>query len=62
MPRLLKVIAHFVLFLAAFIVFYLGLGIGLTRDPNLGTALWALAAVIALGNLFWIYKSRPQEK
>lgn len=62
MPRTLKVIAHVVLFLAAFIVFYLGLGIGLTRDPNLGTALWALAAAIALGNLFWIYKSRPQKQ
>ena len=62
MPRALKTIAHVVLFLAAFIVFYLGLGIGLTRDPNLGTALWALAAVIVLGNLFWIYKSRPQKQ
>ena len=62
MPKSLKIIAHVVLFLAAFIVFYLGLGIGLTRDPNLGTALWAVAGAIALGNLFWIYKSRPPKQ
>lgn len=62
MRKTLKIIAHVVLFLVAFIVFYLGLGIGLTRDPNLGTALWALAAAIALGNLFWIYKTRPRKQ
>lgn len=62
MPRSLKTIAHVVLFLVAFIVFYAGLGIGLTRDPNLGTALWALAAAIILLNLFWIYRSRSQRK
>ena len=62
MPRALKTTAHVVLFLAAFVVFYVGLGIGLTRDPNLGTALWALAALIVVGNLFWIYKTRPQNQ
>ena len=62
MQQRVKIIAHVVLFLVAFIVFYLGLGVGLTTDPNLGTALWALAAVIVLGNLFWIYKSRPQKQ
>ena len=30
MPRALKTVAHVVLFVAAFVVFYLGLGIGLT--------------------------------
>ena len=58
MPRALKTTAHVVLFLAAFVVFYVGLGIGLTRDPNLGTALWALAALIAIGNIYWIIRSR----
>ncbi|MDE2839756.1 MAG: hypothetical protein OXM03_03925 [Chloroflexota bacterium] len=62
MRKTLKIIAHVVLFLVAFIVFYLGLGIGLTRDPNLGTAFWALAAAIALGNIFCIYKTRPQKQ
>ncbi len=62
MRKRLKTVAHVVLFLLAFIVFYLGLGIGLTRDPNLGTALWALAAAIVLGNLFWIYRTRPQRQ
>ncbi len=62
MQKRLKITAHVVLFVAAFIVFYLGLGIGLTRDPNLGTAFWALAALIAAGNLFWIYKTRPRKQ
>lgn len=62
MPKALKTVAHVVLFIVAFIVFYLGLGLGLTRDPNLGTALWALAAVIVVGNLFWIYKTRSRSQ
>ncbi len=62
MPKALKTIAHVVLFVAAFIVFYVGLGLGLTRDPNLGTAFWALAALIAVGNVIWIYKTRPREQ
>lgn len=62
MPKRLKTITHVVLFVLAFIVFYLGLGVGLTQDPNLGTALWALAAAIVLGNLFWIYRSRQQKQ
>ena len=62
MQKRLKTIAHVALFLVAFVVFYVGLGMGLTRDPNLGTALWALAAAIVLGNLFWIYRTRPQRQ
>ena len=60
MPKALKTTAHVVLFVAAFIVFYVGLGIGLTRDPNLGTAFWAVAALIAVGNVIWIYKTRTR--
>lgn len=56
-----RTLTHIVLFVVAFSVLYVGLGVGLTRDPNLGTALWGLARVIVLGNLFWVYKSRPQK-
>lgn len=60
MPRAVKITIHVVLFVIAFIVFYLGLGIGLSRDPTIGTALWALAAVIAIGNFIWIARSRTR--
>ena len=45
MQKALKIIAHVVLFLVAIIVFYLGLGIGLSANPAIGTALWVVAAV-----------------
>ena len=60
MPSALKKTVHIVLFLVAFVVFYVGLGMGLTRDPNLGTALWAAAAVIAVGNIVWIARTRQK--
>ena len=47
MNKTLKTIVHVVLFVAAFIVFYLGLGIGLAVNPTGGAVLWALAAAIA---------------
>lgn len=62
MHKTLKTIAHVVLFLVAILVFYLGLGIGLAQDPLIGTALWALAALIALLNMFWIFRSRLSRK
>lgn len=62
MPRALKTTAHVILFVIAFVVFYLGLGMGLTRDPNLGTALWALAGLIAVGNIIWIARTRSPKK
>lgn len=58
MPPKLKVIAHVLLFVLAFVVFYLGLGIGLQLNPNLGTLLWLAAAAIAGLNLLWILWSR----
>ena len=39
LTRGLKIAAHVLIFLLAIVVFYLGLGVGLQYDPNLGTVL-----------------------
>lgn len=54
--KTLKAAAHAALFLAAFIAFYLGLGVGLQISPFWGTVLWGVA--IALLNILWIIRSR----
>ncbi len=46
------------LFLAAFAVFYLGLGVGLQISPFWGAVLWVVAFTIALLNILWIIQSR----
>ncbi len=58
LPRAIRITAHILLFLVAVAVFYLGLGIGLSRDPAVGTLLWLAAALIAVGNLWWILRRR----
>ena len=60
MPQALKTTAHVLLFLLAIVVFYLGLGIGLQFNPNLGTILWVVAAAIAGLNILWILRSRKR--
>ena len=62
MQKALKIVAHVVLFLVAIIVFYLGLGIGLSANPAIGTALWVVAAAIAVANLIWIFRGRLQKQ
>ena len=39
--RRIRKAAHVLLFVVAAVVFYIGLGVGLQYDPNLGTLLWA---------------------
>ena len=51
----LKPIVHVLLFMLAFVIFYLGLGVGLQLNATLGTLLWVLAGIIALANLLWIF-------
>ncbi len=58
MPTALKTAAHVLLFIAAVLVFYLGLGIGLQFNPTLGTLLWLVAAAIAGANVVWLLRSR----
>ena len=54
MKTLLWIVLHAFLFLVAVVVFYLGLGVGLALNATLGTAIWAVAGIILLGNLVWI--------
>ncbi len=58
LPRAIRITAHILLFLVAVAVFYLGLGIGLSWNPAVGTLLWLAAALIAVGNLWWILRRR----
>ena len=58
MPKALRIVAHLLLFLAAIIVFYIGLFVGLQVNSNMGTLLWLAAFVIAGLNLFWLLRSR----
>ncbi len=59
LSKTLKIAAHVLLFAVAFVVFFLGLGIGLQYNPNLGTLLWIIAAAIAALNVLWMFRSRP---
>ena len=43
-------------FLLAIGIFYAGLGVGLSVNPTLGTAMWGVAAVIAAMNLWWLIR------
>lgn len=54
----LRLAAHVLLFLAAVVVFYLGLGLGLQYNPTLGTVLWVASAAIVALNLLWMRRSR----
>ncbi len=58
--RIFKMVVHGLLFLVAIAVFYIGLGVGLQYNPNLGTILWIVAAGIAGANLVWIVRSRER--
>ena len=60
MRQALKTTAHVLLFLLAFVVFNIGLFVGLQVNPNGGTFLWLAAAAIAGLNLLWILRSRKR--
>lgn len=53
-----QIVAHVLLFVLAFVVFYFGLGVGLQFNPALGTLLWLVAAAIVALNLLWIARFR----
>ena len=53
-----RVVGHVLLFLLAIGIFYAGLGVGLSVNPTLGTAMWGVAAVIAAMNLWWLIRRR----
>ncbi len=56
MLRVIRISTHVLLFIAAVVVFYLGLGMGLTQSPTIGTLLWLAAGLILAGNLWWILR------
>ena len=51
--KIVRIAAHALLFLLAVVVFYLGLGLGLSFNPLLGSLLWLAAGTIVALNLFW---------
>ena len=53
---ILRVVLHVAIFAAAFLVFTLGLGIGLALNPAVGTLLWLVAGLIAVANVVWIVR------
>lgn len=55
--RLRRVAAHAALLLAAVVVFYLGLGVGLQLSPVWGYVLWGVAAALVLVNIVWILRA-----
>lgn len=58
MTTVLETAAHLLLFIVAVAVFYLGLGVGLTANPTIGTFLWLAAASIVAANIVWLVRSR----
>ena len=53
---ILRVVLHVAVFVAAFLIFTLGLGVGLALNPAAGTLLWLAAGVVAVGNAVWIVR------
>ena len=54
----IRIAAHGLLFLLAFVVFYLGLGLGLAWNPLVDSLLWLAAGSIVAMNIVWILRSR----
>ena len=55
---IVRIVAHILLFALAAVIFYIGLGVGLTLNPNLGTLLWIVAAGVFALNLLWMLRRR----
>ena len=58
--KTMKTAIHALLFVIAFVVFVLGLGVGLQADPGVGLTLWIVAIAIAALNGLWILRSRTK--
>ena len=46
------------LFVLAFVLFYLGLGLGLQYDATLGSVCWIGAVTLVALNVFWMDRIR----
>ena len=49
-------LVHLLVFALAFVLFFLGLGVGLAIFPPLGMLIWAVALGIAGLNILWIFR------
>ena len=58
MRIVLRLMLHILLFAVAAVVFFLGLGIGLSQNPAIGTLLWLVAGGIAVANAIWMTRWR----
>ena len=58
MNVVMRMVLHGAIFLVAGTVFVLGLGIGLSQNPDIGTLLWLVAAGIAVANAIWMTRRR----
>ena len=56
--KLVRMALHLLIFAVAAVVFFLGLGIGLSQNPGIGTLLWLVAAGIAVANAIWMTRGR----
>ena len=55
---IVRVLLHAAIFAAAFLIFTLGLGVGLALSPVVGTLLWLVAGLVAAANVIWIVRGR----
>ena len=56
-----RVLIFIAVTLAALLVFFAGLGVGLALNPAIGTALWIAAAAIFVLNIFWLVRAGRQQ-
>ena len=50
--------AHMALFVLAFVLFYLALGLGLQYDATLGSACWISSVTLVGINVIWMARAR----
>ena len=58
-------IGQIALLICAVVVFYVGLVIGLTQNPNVGTLFWGVAALLFGLDVWWFLRpsrNKQQEK
>lgn len=59
---MLKYLGPIITFLAALVIFYVGLFVGLQVSPAGGTTLWILSFVTAGAGFWWLIRMTNQSK
>lgn len=57
--RVVRIGIHVLVFVVAVVIFYVGLGIGLTLNPTLGSLLWIASFAMIGINIFWMVRRPP---